>query len=305
MADMEETERSSGIVERLLFYALPILFTLLLTGVLLTVFGYDIKNVALKIGNSIPGLAAVLPDPEPTEEEQRQAAETSRENEQKAEAEDVEAAKTAAAAELEQKKAEVAALQADLQAKEQRIDELVAQLETVKEEQSLEAATEEEYAANIRALAKVYANMKSSKAAAIMENLTLSERVLLLREMKSDQQVDILEDMDPAVAAETSILMKDAVAVKDLQIAALQERLSLNEAKPVAASQLTREEVSRTFARMAPDRAAEVLLEMAIADEASVIDILRAMEEKARATILDTLTKLDKERTARITAKLS
>ena len=303
MADMEETERSSGIVERLLFYALPILFTLLLTGVLLTVFGYDIRNVALKIGNSVPGLAAVLPDPDPAEEEQRQAA---RENEEKAEAE-AEAAKAAemtAAAELEKKEAEVTALQADLQAKEQRIQELVSELEAMKEKQLQEAAADEEYAANIRELAKVYAGMKSKKAAAVMENLTISERVLLLREMKNDQQVEILEDMNPAVAAETSILLKDAVAAKDLQIAALQERLLLNESKPAAASQLSREEVSRTFARMTPDRAAEVLLEMAIADEASVVNILRSMEEKARAAILDTLTKLDKERTARITAKL-
>src|SRR5690606_3993628 len=108
-------------------------------------------------------------------------------------------------------------------------------------------------------------------------------------------QVSILERMNPTIAAETSILMKDVVPAKDLQIAALQERLALSGpgADAAAAAALTKDELGRTFAQMTPDRAAEVLLQM---EQAQAVIILRSMEESSRATILNSLTKLDKER---------
>ncbi|HZG77470.1 MAG TPA: hypothetical protein VEZ72_16580 [Paenibacillus sp.] len=298
MADMEE-ERSYGFMERLLFYTLPVLFTLLLTGVLLTVFGYDVVNELLRIGNKVPGVSAMLPEPKPTEEELRAAMLEAEEQGAEEPTEEEEAREIEAA--LSEKEAEVAALRSESETKDQRIAELQAELEAAKEEEARQSASESEYAANIKKLADVYAEMKPSKAAPVLENLTLSERVLVLKEMKEEQQVDILEKMDPTIAAETSILMKDVVAVRDLQIAALQERLALSGAETASSAALTNDELSRTFAQMTPDRAAEVLLEM---EQSLVVNILRGMEEASRATILNSLAELDKDRTAQITARL-
>jgi flagellar motility protein MotE (MotC chaperone) len=298
-----EEERSYSVMERLLFYTLPVLFTLLLTGVLLTVFGYDVVNETLRVGNKIPGVASVLPDPKPSEEELREAIRQAKQNKASGEVEPTEEA-AATKATLSEKEAEIAALQTSVDAKEAEIEVLRAELEAAKTTSAQEAATEEQYTANIGQLAQVYAQMKASKAAPVLEALTLSERVLVLKEMKEDEQVDILEKMEPTVAAETSILLKDVVAAKDLQIAALQERLALSGSDPPTTTQLTRDEVSRTFAQMTPERAAEVLLLMAEANEASVVNILRTMEEASRATILDSLAKLDKQRTAKLTSKL-
>src|SRR5690606_29978392 len=125
--------------------------------------------------------------------------------------------------------AELAALRDQSEEKDQRIAELSAHLEALQQEEAERAASSEAYAENIRSIARVYAGMRASRAAPVLENLTLSERVLVLREMTEEERVQILEKMDPAIAAETSILMKDASPVKDLQIAALQERLALVE----------------------------------------------------------------------------
>jgi len=304
VAELEE-ERSYSVVERLLFYTLPVLFTLLLTGVLLTVFGYDVVNEMLRAGNKVPGIAAVLPDPKPTEAELREAMRAADQTAAQGEGAAAESGEAAAVrADLAAKEAELAQLRAESAEKEQRIAQLQAELEAkqaAEEQAAAEAASEEEYAANVKKLAAVYGSMKASKAAPLLENLTLSERVLVMREMDEEQQVDIFERMDPAVAAETSILLKDAVPSKDLQIAALQERLALGSAAADASAELTTEELSRTIAQMTPDRAAEVLLEM---EQSQVVLILRGMEESSRATILDSLAKLDKGRTARIAARL-
>jgi len=303
--EMEE-ERSYSVMERLLFYTLPVLFTLLLTGVLLTVFGYDVVNELLKAGNKVPGVAAVLPNPKPSEAELREAMRAAEEQAASAgEAAEAEPGETAAVrAELAAKEAEVAQLRAETAEMEQQIAQLQAELESkqaAEEQTAAEIASEEEYAANVKKLAAVYGGMSASKAAPLLENLTLSERVLVMREMDEEEQVDIFEKMDPAVAAETSILLKDVVPSKDLQIAALQERLALGGAAAEASAELTTEELSRTVAQMTPDRAAEVLLEM---EQSQVVLILRGMEEASRATILDSLAGLDKERTAQIAARL-
>jgi len=301
---MEEESRSYSFLERLMFYTLPVLFTLLLTGVLLTVFGYDVVNEALRIGNRIPGVATALPDPKPTEEELRAAIEEAART-SAAEAEtttEEQAAQTAA--ELSAKDAEIAELTQSLEAKDAQIAKLEEELATATRTAEAQAATAEQYAASIRQLARVYADMKPSRAAPILEALTLSERVLVMKEMTEDQQVGILERMTPEIAAETSILMKDIVPSENLQIAALQERLALDGAAGQAGAPLSRAELSETIAQMAPDAAAEVLLAMAKADEARVVGILQTMEQAARATILNSLAELDTERTARIASKL-
>jgi len=292
-----EEERSYNLFERLLFYSLPVLFTLLLTGVLLTVFGYNVVDELLRAGNKVPIISSVLPDPKPTDEElsdieqPNQAAGAPSDDERLAEVEAL----------LSSKEAEVSSLRSDTASKETKIAVLEAELAALQQEAAAEAATAEAYSENIKKLAKVYAEMKPSKAAPVLENLTLNERVLVMVEMKEDQQVDIFEKMDPAIAAETSILMKDVVAVKDVQLAALQERLALMESSKSEVTALTQDEVSRTFAQMDPDLAAQVLLAM---DSRTVIQIVRGMEEGARARLLNALAKQDKERTAQISESL-
>lgn len=62
--DMEfENEESAGKFERFLFLMIPIIFTLVLLGVLLTLFNMDIRNNVLAIGNKIPFIEKVIPDP--------------------------------------------------------------------------------------------------------------------------------------------------------------------------------------------------------------------------------------------------
>ena len=293
MTVMEE-ERSYSLMERLLFYSLPVLFTLLLSGVLLTVFGYNVVDELLRLGNKVPVVSALLPDPEPAASGYR-AAETQASAEEQAD----ELLK-AAEERLQHQETEIAALRAEVSEKEAQVAELAAALEAVQTQAAEEAASAEAYAESIRSVARVYAGMKASRAAPVMQNLTLSERVLVLREMTEEERVAVLERMDPAVAAETSILLKDAVPVKDLQIAALQERLALYDRSENGQS-LSVQELGRTFAQMTPNLAAEVLLAM---ERQLTVDILRSMDEASRAAIMNALAEEDSERTAQITASL-
>lgn len=58
-----ENEGSAGKFERFLFLMIPIIFTLVLLGVLLTLFNMDIRNNVFQIANKIPVLEKWVPDP--------------------------------------------------------------------------------------------------------------------------------------------------------------------------------------------------------------------------------------------------
>ena len=147
--------------------------------------------------------------------------------------------------------------------------------------------------------------MTPSKAAPIIEKLTLHERVLVLGAMRTDDRVKILEKMDPKIAAETTILLKDTVPVKDTEIAALQERLKQYElASSNDPEKLSSFDLGNTFAGMTPQSAAVVLVEMMKSNQPQVVAIMKAMDTQARSRILTAMADVSKESAAAITAEM-
>jgi flagellar motility protein MotE (MotC chaperone) len=301
-ADVEKS--TYGAFERLLYiFLIPAVFTLILSGVLLSLFGYDVKDTALKMGNKIPVVHKWIPEPVgSTTEVKDNAAAVSDEKQPQ---DDQIAELTAAIA---NKEAEIEILTASAEQKDVKIEQLQKNLEQMEHKFAEKQQTEEQYAEQIRALAGMYAKMTPSKSAPILQNLTLSELVLVLSEMKPDQRVRVLEKMDPKIAAEASIRLKDVVPAKDRQIAALQERLQLYKQEDPSQTQtakLNRNELGQTFASMAPKSAAVLLLEMMSADQNTVVSILTSMDTDSRSSILTALSELSKEDAAKISMKLA
>lgn len=298
--ELEKEKSTYGPFERFMYLIfIPVIFTVILITVLLSMFGYDVMDPLLRAANKVPVLSNVVPDPKTEEPDAVATEETPASTPESTE--EVEALKAQISAlnqELLTAKSDVTAKTTELEGVQAKLDVLTAELE----EKTL---SDEEYLARIQSLAKVYTDMSPSKAAPVLEQLTLAERVLVLNQMKSSAQVDILEKMNPVIAAETSILLKDVEPVKDQQIAALQARLDLLEEEGSAESQaLTSDELSLTVATMNPGSAAEVLLEMMTANSNKVIQILQGMDVAARSAIMDAISQEDTEVAATIAARL-
>lgn len=296
--------------ERFLYwFFIPVVFTMVLIGALLSLFDYNVMNELLKVGNKVPGLSAVLPDAKVEEGKKGVAvkpppSETSTPEEASA------AAETAIAAlkkQLEEKTAALSSAEASVAGKDQSIKDLQAKIAALEEKKTQEAKSDEEYQTLINQTADMYAKMSASKSAPIMENLTLKEQVLLLSAMKTDDRVRILEKMDSKKAAEASIYLKDVTPAKDKQIAALQERLKINETETKAAtsSSMTKAELGQTFANMTAKSAANLLIEMYKTTPAKVTEILNSMDTSARSKIMSSISDTSKETAASITAGLA
>lgn len=297
MAKADDEKSSYGAFERFLYiFFIPAIFTIILSGVLLSLFDYDVMNTALKIANKIPVIDKVIPDPKEDSQEGDTPSEIV-----KGQADELDDLN----AKLADKEAEVSKLAEANKQKDEQILELQANMTLMEEQLKQKTQTDEQYRQQISSLASMYAKMTPSKSAPILQNLTQSELVLVLTEMKPEDRVKVLEKMDPKTAAAASIQLKDRVPAKDLQIAALQERLEIyQEEDPNQTAKLNSDELGRTVAAMTPKSAATLLMEMMSIDQVKVIAILTSMDDAARSRILSALADLSKEDAAKITAKL-
>jgi flagellar motility protein MotE (MotC chaperone) len=180
----------------------------------------------------------------------------------------------------------------------------------MKEAAAAVAATEEEedpYLKQVTDLAKLYAGMKASKAAPIMENLTTDEMVQIFSVMSNASKTAILEKMDPKKAADVSIKLKETTNSTDMAIAALQSRLKQDEAgttTAAASANLDQEKLSQTFTSMPAADAATLLGSMYSISPDKVITILNTVSDTVRSSILGEMTKNDSAQAAKIVNRL-
>ncbi|MDF2834873.1 MAG: hypothetical protein K0Q63_513 [Paenibacillus sp.] len=297
MAETGVEKQNYNAFERFMFLMIPILFVIVLLGVLYAMFDVEFRNRALQVGNSIPVLKEVLPEPKVSGSMMDD--DSIRNIKMTEKIEELEA-------ELATVKSELAAATASAATQEQAAKGLAdenAQLKQLTEQELLEA---EQYAAKIEELSDMFAKMTPSKAAPIVQNMNTDEIVLLFASMRSDDRVKIMEKMDPKIAAEATMKLKDNVSVKDLQIAALQARLDEQEgaAETPVSSTLNQEQLSATFESMNAKNAGEMLLKMKDISPSKVIRILNSVSNTARSGILAEMSSIDEAATATIVTKL-
>lgn len=303
--DMElENEGSAGKFERFLFLMIPIIFTLVLLGVLLTLFNMDIRNNVLEVANKIPILEKWVPDPptdpsKPKEESKKQeVSSNSTIKELKAQ--------------LAQQEESLKKVTDEKTAQDTKVQALESQIEGMKTEAAAaaEASTEETedpYQKQVSDLAKLYAGMKASKAAPIMENLTTEEMVQIFSVMNKASKTAILEKMDPQKAADVTIKLKETTSSNDMAIAALQSRLKKEAGTTQTtktSTNLDKEKLNQTFSSMTPANAASLLGEMYKISPDKVVTIMNTVSDSVRSSILGEMTKNDSAQTAKIVNRL-
>jgi len=263
-------------LERFLYiFLLPVLFTLVLVGVLLTLFGYDLKGALLDVGRNMPVVRLLVPEEEkkPDETPANPASAALLLEERVAELEAL----------LADKNAEIAALQSNLTARERQVAELEAGVEQLMQNREQEAQDLEQTRDRLKSLANMYAGMSASKAASILEQMTLPDLVLILYEMGTEERGNILARMDPAVAAEASLELKN---ITETNWADYERKARGARGQAGGDGSLSAADLAATFAAMEPDSAAAILLELKKQNSGKAAAILGAMTEQARSRVL-------------------
>ncbi|WP_458462136.1 MotE family protein [Paenibacillus sp.] len=303
-SDMEK--ESGGGWEKFLMISIPIVFTVVLLGVLLTLFNVDIRNNLFEFANKIPVVKEWVPDPvldpekdklEKSEQQVESAEATIEKLKSQVTAKETELKAAQEATTTEAKKA------TDLQKK---LDDAEKAAETAT---AATPETESDYQKQIKDLAKMYADMSPSKAAPILQNMTNEEMVLLLNAMQSSARTKVLEKMDPKTAADVTMKMKDAKPSGDLALDALQSRLkketaATSTAATTTSKNLDKNQLSQTFASMSASSGAKLLLETYKLSPDKTLTILNSVDDATRSQLLENMSSEDSVATAKILNRL-
>lgn len=299
--DFEVEKESAGGFERFLVLMIPIVFTIVLIGVLLVLFNMNIRNSFLKTANKIPIVQNWVPAPNLDPEQTK--LQKSEDEIESAEATIKELKNKLSAQETELKQVTDGKTQ-----QETELKSLQEQIETLQNEKNL-AETPEEivdvYQKEIDDLAKMYGNMSPSKAAPIIQSLEKEEMVLVFNSMKTDKQTAIIEKMTPKIAAEVTMMMKDNKSADELRAAALAARKKKDlEEYDLELENKNKTALKQTFANMTPKNAADLLFETYKISPEKALKILNDIDDKTRSAILDKMSSVDKVTTAKILNKL-
>jgi flagellar motility protein MotE (MotC chaperone) len=297
-----ESSSSYGALERfLIWFLIPFVFTAVLLGVLFSILDFNVLSGVQRTLHNVPVIGKYIPEPvSKSNSADNTKGNVSVQNKDQ---------------EISLLGSKVSSLESDLKkaneadaAKVQVIKDLEAKLKASDEKLAAKTQSDEEYAKQIQQLANDYAIMSPSKSAPIIENLSTKEAVMVMNMMKPAERVAIFEKMDPKKAATISISLKDVVLAKDSQIAALQERLSINATEdPNSKKQVTEADLALTFAKMTPKSSASILLEMYGITPSKVISILSGMDVAARSQVMSAMadvSKTSKATAAEISAQL-
>lgn len=292
-----EKEGYNGFV-RFLFFLIPIVFVIVMLLVLSTLVDADIRNRVLQAGQSIPVLRDVIPAPKVAGDSM---------NDDQIRTIKMTEKITELQAQLTALENELAATNQNKELHEQTVKDLESensQLKRLNEEQLLE---DEQYNAKIQELASMFSKITPSKAAPILQNMTLEEMVLVFESMRADDRVRIMEKMNPKIAADAAMMLKDTVTAKDMQIAALQSRLRKMDEEPAAnpaSLVLDTEQLGATFSGMDAKSAGELLLKMVDLSPTKVLRILNSVNDQTRSAILTEMSKKDEAATAQLVSRL-
>ncbi|MEC0109243.1 kinesin [Paenibacillus taichungensis] len=303
--DTDMEKESSGGWEKFLMISIPIVFTVVLLGVLLTLFNVDIRNNLLDVANKIPVVKDWVPDPVLDPEKKKLE-----KSEQQVES--AEATIDKLKAQVSEKETELKAAKDATTTEAKKASDLQKKLDDA--EKAAETAaqnpeTESDYQKQIKDLAKMYADMSPSKAAPILQNMTNEEMVLLLSAMQSTARTKVLEKMDPKTAADVTMMMKDAKPSGDLALDALQSRLkketaSTSTATTTNSKNLDKNQLSQTFASMSASSGAKLLLETYKLSPDKTLTILNSVDDATRSQLLENMSTENSVETAKILNKL-
>ncbi|GAB7388220.1 hypothetical protein BSNK01_20570 [Bacillaceae bacterium] len=307
---MASTEEKAYSKTEWLFYIiiLPLAFTLMLTLILLQMLGYNMAGTLLDLGNKIPYVEKLIPD---------RATEAGAATADEDDDPDILKEKLALADRtiVEQRK-QIDQLQEKISERESEIQRLEAELAKMKQDmqQKTEQEAQQEREKDLKELSALYASMSPSKAAPILENLTLEEALLVLRAMDNEARADILEKMDPRRAADLSILLKDSELSKSADIAALQKRIQaltirLSEREKNAAQSGGEKPASagtlaRTLSAMPAASAAAIMEQMMETNPKQAMAIMASLDDRARSQILAQIAQNDPKTAAQLTQLL-
>ncbi len=198
MAKMEQKEKKkmNPLLWTLFAIIIPLIIVIVIISIILGIAGFNIIDWTKEKGSEIPIVSHFI-----STEEERDAAQ---------EIERITTALKNRDEEIEQLNLQIDDLEANITDLEQEILRKEQIIDSSEQVNAVQEATEPESDDRMKQIAKTYQEMKSAKAAAILELMEQDEVIIILQELPNDVRGNILQAMDAEFAAAiTKLLMNE------------------------------------------------------------------------------------------------
>ncbi|MFF5993316.1 hypothetical protein AAGS61_01020 [Lysinibacillus sp. KU-BSD001] len=186
--EVEVQEKNPGFFQKLFFWFLiPLVFALAIFLIIAHFTNTNVFQIADSMKDKIPFISS-----------KEEIVENPSLNEEKI---------VTLQAEIQEKEAEIVQLQSEIESATATNEELLIEQERLLAEIEQLKRVQEEAALEFKEILKTYENMSAKKAAPILTQMSESEALRIMSNMKSDTLMAIFEKMDPADAARFTELL--------------------------------------------------------------------------------------------------
>jgi flagellar motility protein MotE (MotC chaperone) len=275
-------DRKKGKLGTIFYIAiLPLIFTMVFGIIIFNLMDIPVLKTILDFGNKIPVISSIVPD-----------------------SKSVDAKKPAGSDEWEQKYTDS---EQELEEKQKEIDELKKKLASnhneVNEAQKKQAAQQDkEMQEKMAQVVGIYANISASKAAAMIQAMSLEEATYTISLMDQELQSNILGGMkDAKKASQITLILKELVLFPETDSVLLKAQINeLAQKQEIPADILT-----ETIAGMPPAQSAGIIQSLMGTNSQVAIDIMKKIATSNRSQILAEIAKTDPNLAAQITGNLN
>ncbi|WP_102271457.1 MotE family protein [Cytobacillus massiliigabonensis] len=189
-----ESKKTSKFQTFIYVVLIPLLAAITVALIAMTYLGYNVFELTKEYGQKIPFISSAISD---------DASES---------AKDIETKMIELEAEIKDREAKIIKLETDLESKDQEISRVELEKERLQEEIDELTAIKEENKRAFKDIVKTYETISAKKAAPILSQMSETEALEILTNLKSDTLAEIMEKMEPEEAARYTKLLTADIA---------------------------------------------------------------------------------------------
>ncbi|WHZ05419.1 hypothetical protein QNH48_12650 [Neobacillus sp. YX16] len=268
---------------------IPFIISIILIGTAINFMGVPVWKSVKEWGNTLPIISTFIPD----DGESKASAKTSENSEYWKQQ------YLSADEKLKEKDLEIDGLKKQINSNQEGLDELKKSNQEL--QLQMETKQNEKTKKQMEQVAAIYADISPSKAALMLQNMSLDEAVFTLMQLEQDLQSSIIGSMkDAKKAAQMTTVLRDAAMIGETDPALVKEQvgeLVKKQENPTTA-------LSETIAGMNPVQSASIIQSMMKTNSQIALELLKNLTTASRSQILTEIAKSDTNTAAQITANL-
>jgi flagellar motility protein MotE (MotC chaperone) len=283
---MEEKEH--GKLKAIFYICFPILFIVIFGAFILNFLGIPVGKTLQDWGNKLPVINYIIPDSAP-----KQTLNVDGTNDWKQKYLQDEQV-------LKEQDQQIAELNKELNSNQKGDQNLKKSIIALQKQ--LDTKQTQKYQDQMNKIAGIYGNMSPSKAAAILESMSLGDASTTVSLLNQDQQSSILGSMkDAKKAASITMMLKEIASLTETDQAALNAQiqdLALKQENPTKT-------LAQTIAGMPPTQSAVIIKSMMGSNPQVAMELMKNVTTDSRSQILAAIANTDVKLAAQITASLN